>query len=143
MINAFFTWMIIALVCMMFEMGAPGLFFFLSFACAALITACMSVLYVEPVVQGIAFIISTVLSFAVLHYSVKKGEHKKVQTNVYALQGKQARVISAVRCELPGQVNIAGEVWSARSAHGQDIEVGQVVRILYVRGAHVIVEKLN
>ena len=143
MFNTFVTWMIIAFVSMMFEMGAPGLFFFLSFACAAFITACISLIYVEPVVQGVTFIVSTVLSFAVLRYWVKSGEHKKNSTNVYALQGKSARVISAVRSDIPGQVNIAGEVWSARSIHDQKIDVDQMVRILYVRGAHVIVEKID
>lgn len=143
MVNAFFAWMIVALVCMMLEMGAPGLFFFLSFSCAALVTACVSLIYIEPVVQGITFIASTVLSFAVLRYVVKKGEHKKIQTNVYALQGKQARVISAVRFNMPGQVTIAGEVWSARSAGDQELNVDQLVRVLYVRGAHVIVEKME
>ncbi len=143
MFNTFVTWTIIAFIFMMFEMGAPGLFFFLSFASAAFVTACISLIYVEPVVQGATFIASTVLSLAVLRYCVKRGEHKKNPTNVYALQGKSARVISAVRSNMPGQVNIAGEVWSARSVHGQEINVDQIVRILYVRGAHVIVEKME
>ena len=41
-----------------------------------------------------------------------------------------------------GQVNVAGQIWSARSAHDVVIPTGTEVRVLKISGVKVIVEAI-
>lgn len=140
---AFYGWLAVALICAALEMGHPGLFFFLSFACGAVITGLASLAMPEMIVaQAAFFLVATGVSFFFLCRFVrpKIGHH---HTNVDALVGKVGVVVEELIDEKPGRVRIVGEVWFARSTGGIDIKEGQNVRVVAVRGAHVVVEAVS
>jgi len=144
--NLLFVWLIIALFFLLLEMGAPGLFFFLSFFFGALVCAAATFITDSLVVQTIIFLISSTISFLTLHFWVKNkvmSAHKESATNVYALQGAQAAVIKSISLESVGQVKVLGEIWSARSHTGEFIGKGEYVEIVRVKGSHLIVKKVS
>jgi len=142
--NLFFFWLIMAIVFLVFEMGTPGFFFFLSFSFGSLMCAVATFFTHSIFLQSIIFLIGSVLSFLVLHFWIKRKMLKSKAdqlTNVYALKGKRAKVLKKITYFKPGTVNVAGEVWAARPAVDEVIEEGQYVIIVQVKGAHLIVKK--
>ena len=64
-------------------------------------------------------------------------------TNADRVIGQMAVVTEAIdNVEGKGQVNIAGQVWSARSQHNVVIPAGAQVRILRIEGVKVYVEAI-
>ena len=141
--NQIIVWLLIALACLLFEMGSPGLFFFLSFFFGALMAAASTFVTTSLLWQSIVFVVGTALSFAILHYWVKSRRlDTHIQTNIYALKKKHGIVISRIAPEKMGRVKIGGEIWSARPARGQTIEKDTIVTVVRVKGAHVVVQEL-
>ena len=137
----FYFWLIIAFICLMLEMGSPGLFFFLSFFVGALAAAGTSLISQLLIIQGAAFLGGTIITLFVLKQwlaqKMFKG-HQQGRTNVFALQGKYAIVIRDIMPDNPGEVKINGEIWMARA--NEVITKGETVEIVVVRGAHVVVK---
>ncbi len=144
--NILYFWLIIAFFFLILEMGSPGLFFFLSFFVGALCAAGTSLLFSSLIIQCGAFVFGTIIALVVLKQWVAqkmfKG-HPRTQTNVFALQGKHGMVLKDITPQGPGEVKINSEVWTARSAHDEVIKTGETVEVVTVRGAHVVVKKLN
>jgi len=139
-------WFIMALAFLIFEMGNPGLFFFLSFFIGALNTALLSFWIDSGVFQGLMFLGSSAFSFFMLRFLVGRmieQVHRDKHTNVYALQGKRGVVVQAIELAGSGQVKVGGEIWSARAADESAIDVGTAVVIVAVKGVHLIVEKVS
>ena len=136
-------WLVVAVLCLMFEMGNPGLFYFLSFCFGALGAGLASMVSDSIVTQVITFLIVTILGLGILKYWVRKKMHTIAHnhTNMDALVGKQGLVIQTITQDDPGRVKIGGEVWLARSYNNQMIVEDQHVIILRVSGAHVVVKK--
>lgn len=63
-----------------------------------------------------------------------------LQTNVYALQGKQAVVTHLIPARGVGRVKVGGEEWSAESIGDEAYPVGTRVMIIRAQGARLIVE---
>lgn len=145
MTTSVYFWLSVSLLFMVFELGNPGLFYFLSFSLGAFITACASgACDMGYVSQIIIFLLGTLVSIGVLRrWLHSKMFAKPVHTNVDALIGKQAVVIVTIQSDLFGQVKIGGELWSARSVGNHEIAQGEIVAIKHVRGAHVVVEKIS
>jgi len=144
--NQVVLWLTIALFCLFFEMGSPGLFFFLSFFFGALFAAGASLVTTSWLIQSTFFVAATGISFLLLHFWVKRRSKlfdTHTHTNMYALKSKNGRVLKEVGPSKMGRVKIEGETWAARSAHGDVIEVGAIVSVLQVRGAHLVVEKVS
>lgn len=142
--NIVFFWLICALITIIGEMGSPGLFYFLSFSIGACLAA-LSAVYVELLAIQIAlFVISTIGALWVLHVWIRKTTHHTPRTNVYALIGKRAQVITTVKPYQTGAVKIDGAIWTARSVHDDIcIEKDAIVEIVRVQGVHVIVQQVN
>jgi membrane protein implicated in regulation of membrane protease activity len=70
-------------------------------------------------------------------------EPSKVLSNVYALKGQKGIVLKAVTPKSTGVVKIGGEVWSARTAREDVIQVGTMVEVIDVIGVHLIVERVS
>ncbi len=137
-------WLITALTFLIFEMGHPGLFFFLSFCIGALSMALVSHWVDFGVVQGAVFLTTSFLSLFVLRLYVSrfiKPSRPENHSNVYALEGKQGVVVARIEPSRSGQVKVGGEVWSARAADASIIEVNEQVTIVHVAGVHLIVKK--
>lgn len=142
-----YFWLITAIFFLLFEIGSPGLFFFLSFFFGAIIAAGSTVFTDSVILQGIIFLFGSVLSFLVLHFWVKKRfskEKRHEHTNVSALKGKHAIVIKLVPDNINsfGSVKVGGEIWSARSIDLKEILVGSTVEIVEIKGASLIVRKI-
>jgi len=144
--NQVVLWLAVALFCLFFEMGSPGLFFFLSFFFGALFAAGASLFTFSWLIQSTFFVAGTGVSFLLLHFWVKRRAKlfdTHTHTNIYALKSKKGRVLKEVGPSKMGRVKIDGETWAARSAHGEVIEEGATVSVLRVRGAHLVVEKVK
>jgi membrane protein implicated in regulation of membrane protease activity len=68
---------------------------------------------------------------------------KIVKTNVDRLVGETGFVTEKInRLEGAGQVKVAGQIWSAVPAEGNEIESGTQVRINAITGVKLVVEKI-
>lgn len=93
----------------------------------------------------LAFAVSTGLLLLVvrpplLRYSGRLGAAEV--TGIAALIGKSAEVVTPVSTH-EGQVKLAGEIWTARSATpGNPLEAGSVVYVTQIDGATAVVSPL-
>jgi len=141
-----FVWVSIAILALVAEVGHPGLFLFLPFAFAAGCTAFAAVWTESLAIQGMCFLLSSIISFIVVHRWIKKRilkTSKEHKTTIDALIGQKAVVINTIEHNSPGYVQLNGKKWLARSQQGILIEKNSSVIIVAVRGAHVIVQKVN
>lgn len=144
--NLVYVWLILAVLFLIMEMGSPGLFFFLSFFFGSLAAAGISLLLPSLVIQCTIFLLGTIAALYILKQWVARAlfkGHSRARTNVYALQGKQGRVVRKITPEKTGEVKINGELWIARSVDDAIISENEVVEIVVVRGAHVVVKKMK
>jgi membrane protein implicated in regulation of membrane protease activity len=66
-----------------------------------------------------------------------RGPH--LETGTRALVGREAEVLERTDATV-GQVKLAGEVWTARSASSADVfDPGQIVRVVHIDGATAVV----
>lgn len=138
--NYIFFWLIVALFFLLFELGSPGLFYFLSFSCGALITSFAGAMCVSVFDQAIIFIVSSIAAFFALSKWVKKQTGTKhSHSNIYALQGKRGVVVTPATLDQFGYVHIGGQVWAYKALNNEEISAGSPVEIVDVRGAHVVV----
>jgi len=144
MYSTLFFWLIIAIIAALFEMGHPGLFYFLSFSLGACIAA-LSCLWIYAItLQMYIFIAATTCAFLLLrhllaHYLTTNLHYR---SNMHALIGKHATVIKAIDAGQVGSVKVGGEVWAARALDDEiSIRAGERVIIIQVSGAHLKVQK--
>ena len=143
--SSFYIWLGIAFLFLILEMTSPGLFFFISFFFGG-ITAAITGCFTENVItQIIFFLLGTVFSLYIMRYWVagliSSGNHQR--TNMYALRGKHAIVTQVITLTTPGLVKINGQVWAARVLRDETIMIGERVEVVDVRGAHVVVKKID
>ena len=95
------------------------------------------------IIQSTVFIVSsTLLLFATkpLVAKITKND-KEVKTNVYSVINKKGKVIVDIDPDdSTGQVKIAGDVWSAKSANNKRIPKGTNVIVEKIEGVKVIVK---
>ncbi len=143
--QAWFVWLIIAVLFIIIEMATVG-FFIMWFAVAAAITALLSLFF--PTAYVAQFVIWAILSVLLVTFTKKftdKVKPETTPTNVYSIIGKRALVTATINNEnATGQVKVDGDIWSARSENYEEtIAVGESVEILRVDGVKVIVKKLE
>ena len=139
-------WLMAALIFLLFELSSPGLFLFLSFSCGALFGALASWLGYSFAMQSIIALFGTICSLVILTRWVKGQLHrftKEQHTNIYALIGKRGYILKKVTPEKFGQAKINGEVWSCKSTHQEEIEIGQEIEVVQVSGSHIVVKKIT
>lgn len=145
--NQSLLWVVFAFLWLIFEMGNPGLFVFLSFFFGSLAGAVASWAGILLIGQLISALAVTVIAFIVLTLFIKKksalGYGHSHKSNVYALQGQRGIVLVAINGDEVGQVRIGGEIWSAKSVHATSIAVGTTVEVVRVVGCHVIVQEIK
>ena len=138
-INTFVIWLLVAFSFLIFEMGAPGLFFFLSFAIAAALTALASLFTDLIIPQCIIFIVGTALSFFILRVLSVKWTTQNHKTNTEALIGKKATVLQPVSENRGGLVKVNGEIWAAKSSH--EIATNANVEVVKIEGCTLFVKE--
>jgi membrane protein implicated in regulation of membrane protease activity len=143
--HIFFYWIALALILLLLEAGHPGLFFFSAFSIGALSAAFASIWIYSWVAQCSIFLAATVCALCILRYWVAHYVHKGQEhyhSNIYALIGKRAVVITEITSIHPGRIKIDGDSWVARSINAHEtIDVGSVVEIVQVSGSHVKVKQ--
>lgn len=140
-------WIIIALTFLFAELGSPGLFFFVSFALGALVSAVFSMFSFCLSIQVMTFVSASILTFFVIRKFLQRAKFSDIQyerseTNIDALVGKTAVVVKDIKNLACGRVKIGGELWVARSDENEVIEVGEVVCVVAVSGNKVLVKKI-
>jgi membrane protein implicated in regulation of membrane protease activity len=141
----FVYWFLTALLFLLLELGHPGLLFFVSFAFGAFAAGMVSLVAEELVLQVAVFLGATIISLAVLKYWVSRfAAHtpKHGHSNIYALEGKRGLVIKEISPNQPGQVDLNGEIWLARTLHDEVVPMGAEVVVVHVKGAHLVVNKI-
>jgi membrane protein implicated in regulation of membrane protease activity len=114
------------------------------FAIGAIFALIASLFKLSVFNQIIAFVLS---SFVMIVYtkpiaqkSLKIGATK---TNVEELVGKKAIVTKKINEHEPGLVKVKGQIWTAISEDGNDIEVGTEVIVVMVEGVKLVVKLGN
>jgi membrane protein implicated in regulation of membrane protease activity len=116
-------------------------FFFLMIAGGALIAGVAASFDASVPLQVIIFAISSGILLLTGRPALKRWAQRTpiIQTNAGALVGQDARVLQTVT-DLTGQVKLAGEVWTARTAAGDaSLEVGSDVYVVRIDGATALV----
>lgn len=134
------VWLIVALICLVIEGLTVGLAT-IWFAAGAIVTMLISFLDVPVPLQVVIFVVvSVVLLVSTRKIFVEKLKAGATRTNVDAVIGEKAMVISPILPYQVGQVKIGGQVWSAVGKNPDDtFEKDQLVKITAVEGVKVIV----
>jgi len=140
----FLFWLMVAIITALVELGHPGLFYFLSFAVGACITA-VSSWWVDTIsLQLFIFIGSTIISCILLRYLLAHyiAAHAHYRSNIHALIGKHALVTKPIKEGRIGSVKVGGEVWTARALDDTTtFNIEDRVIITQISGAHLKVQK--
>lgn len=144
MMNSYvLVWSAVALFFLFFELGSPGLFYFLSFFCGALISLLLALIDLSLFDQAVMFLLSSVVSFFFLKAWVKRSEKNHYHSNMYALQGKQGVIVTPATEYQFGYVHVAGELWACKNVANQEIQAGVAVQVVDIKGAHLIVREIK
>lgn len=139
-------WLIIAGVCFIIEMMTVGFLVFW-FGVGALLTMIVSLIFPDNIIlQASIFVISSTLLIFLTKPLVNKlsKSDKKVATNAFSIIGKKGVVTQDINeTHGVGQIKIAGEVWSAKTADGSIIEKGTQIEVIKIDGVKAVVEPIS
>ena len=139
-----YIWLIVIIVMSVIEARTAQLvsIWFVIGAVAALI---VSIITPSITIQTATFIVVTIITLLATRPFVKKIlNFKKEDTNIGRYIGKTGVVISKIDNSLgKGQVNVSGNVWTARSQDDTIIEEGLDVVVMSIEGVKLIVKKKN
>lgn len=139
-----YLWLGIIIVAVLLEMGTTQLIsiWFAAGGAGALI-ACL--LGASTLVQILVFFVITGITLAFTRPLAKRAlSVKKTNTNADRYLGKIAIVTVEINNTLgTGQVNALGSIWTARSADGSVIPVGQRTLVESIDGVKLIVRIKN
>lgn len=110
---------------------------------ASIVALVLALCNVPLWVQIVAFIVVSVGTLSFLRPVFKKMlKLKTVPTNSDALIGQKGIVVENIdNIAATGAVKIDGQVWSARSAEGENIAEGEVVTVSSIEGVKLICTK--
>lgn len=134
-------WLLAALILVLFELSAPGLFYSFSLAAGAVVASVAAYLDYSLATQLATLLAGSALSLVILRALVRKVNtpHLNNETNVFALIGKKGIVVRGTG-ELGAQVRVGGEIWSAKTFDNQPLKVKTKVKIKNVTGTKLVVE---
>lgn len=135
-------WMAIAILFATAESFTLGLTF-IWFSGGALLAMIVSFLGLPLFVQVLAFIIgSSLMLIYTRPAAVKIFKIGATKTNVDSLIGKEGIVIKELEPFSMGQVNVKGQIWSAKPDGESTIAEGQTVEVVRIDGVKLIVKEL-
>ena len=143
--DPWFYWLIAGILLIILELMFSG-FVLLCFGFSALLTSFFALLGFQIEIQIFSFIILTIFSFVTIRpFFIKHMKPKEgiIETNVYALIGREALVTLTIPRDNVGSVKIRGEEWTAISENNSEIRAGEKVKILKIDGNKLIVKILN
>lgn len=114
-----------------------GIWFALGAICALILSA----LGLNIWIQGGSFIIiSVILLLSTRNMVLRIKKPLNYKTNTDAIIGKDAKVLVSIEPFKPGIVKIGGLEWSAVSESDTIYEVGEIVKVVDVKGVKVILK---
>ncbi len=138
------TWLIIAAVLIIIELGTMGLtsiWFAIGAFAAAITTQFSDNLWIQLIVF---MVLSIILWIFTRPIAVKHLNLGKEKTNVDSLTGQKAIVTATIdNLKATGQAKVNGLEWTARSTNDEIINAGETVIIQSVEGVKLIVEKVQ
>jgi len=135
-------WLGAAVVFGLGEIFTAG-FFLLPFAAGAAVAAILAFLDVDPVIQGIVFLVFSVLALIALRRFADRGTGPQHPVGANRFVGETALVTEPIeRYGSQGRVRMGTEVWRA-TTDGALIEPGREVRVVDVRGTRLVVQPLD
>lgn len=115
------------------------------FALGGIVSLILSLFDVSQSIQIIAFAAVSVISIIVFWPLARKLNKKGYEkTNADRFVGKDAVVTEAIsNINASGQVKVDNQIWTARSAAGNDISAGTLVKVEKIEGVKLIVSALE
>ena len=137
-------WLAATVVFVLVELMTVGLTS-IWFAAGSFVAFIIALLGGNVVVQGIAFILVSVVLLALTKpWAGKYINSRTVKTNVDELIGKKAVITEDVDNDrAAGTAVLDGREWTARSADGSVIEAGALAEIMEIQGVKLIVRKIR
>jgi len=136
-------WMTIALLFAVAEGFTLGLTF-IWFSGGALLAMIVSFFNLGIAFQVTAFIIgSAVMLIYTRPVAIKVFKVGQTKTNVDSLIGKEGKVVKTLDPYTLGQVNVKGQIWSAKPEDDQTIEEGSIVEVVAISGVKLIVKVIK
>ena len=138
-------WLISSLVFILFELGHPGLFYFLSFSCGAFVSLIANLADLSEFDQIVLFFLASIVATVALRKWVRRyGNRGHFYSNMYALRGKKGVVVTpSVKGQFAGYIHIEGQVWAYTTIDDEVIQAGSSVEVIDVRGAHLVVKSIS
>ncbi len=137
------VWVGVAIFAMIVEVLTPGMLVSIWFVPAALVSMVLAFLSVPMPIQGVVFIVLSLLCIFVVRPLVSRYAKKPIATNVDAIIGEKGLVIEKIEnIAGSGQIKVRGQSWSARSVDDDcTFEPGDIVMIVAVEGVKLICKK--
>ena len=110
---------------------------------SAIISMILAFFKTPPAIQFLVFTFVSVLLIIVSKTIFKNTlATKHTPTNADTVIGEQAVVTERVsNMESKGLVKVRGQIWSAKSADGEDLEAGDVVNVISIEGVKLVCRK--
>lgn len=134
-----YLWLTAALLLILSELSAPGLFFFISFSAGCVVGAGAAFLQLSIFTQLCSTIISSVIAFIIMRSVFTKKHGLKLKTNIDALHHAEAIVTKTIESNKTGLVKVRGELWPATTLEHATLHPGTRVKIIKVNGNKLIV----
>ena len=139
-------WLIIAGLCFIIEMATVGFFVFW-FGVGALVSMIVSIFAPDNIVlQCTVFVVTSVVLLFLTKPLVNKltKKDKKVEMNSNSNIGKKGIVTQDINpVHGVGLVKVSGEVWSAKTEDGKQINKGTQIKVVGIEGVKLIVEPIT
>lgn len=138
-------WIIVAIICFIFELSAPG-FLLASIGIGALSGSLAAYSGLVFKYQLLFFAGTTFLVFIGIRpfykkYLIKFDDKKKIGIQAYI--GKECIVIENLsKTKTTGRVQIMGETWKAISINNDEFEVGEKAKIDKIDGITLFISKI-
>ena len=135
-----YMWIAVMVVLAVFE-GLTTQLVSVWFVIGALVAAIVSFFVPNIAIQFVLFVGVSLIMLLITKPFVRKIKQTKVEpTNADRNIGKTAVVIQQINnSEATGQVKLAGNTWTARTADGEIVEEGQKVVVKEISGVKLIV----
>jgi membrane protein implicated in regulation of membrane protease activity len=136
-------WVILMVILAVIEAFTLGLTT-IWFAIAALVMVFLSFLPIPFIVQFFIFLaISAVLLFFTRPIAIEKFKAGREKTNVDSLVGQHALVMKKITEFDKGEVKLNGQIWSAKTEGGAEINEGTKCEVIRIEGAHAVVKSID
>ena len=140
-----YTWLGLIVLFLIVEAACPVHLISIWFAAGSLAALLLGMMGASLGVQVGAFLLVSVILLASLWPLVRKYINPKItQTNVDAIIGSTGLVIADIdNVSAQGQVKLGAMEWTARSASGDPISAGTLVRVERIEGVKLIVSPVQ